>query len=98
MRIVGIADQRPDDRPALIGDQLLQVWIAIIGRGLEVAAKGRLRIGDEGRPIQMAVVLDQERPIIGNQFGNRIRKIQNDQKPRLFDLKFCQRRRFSDSG
>src|ERR1700733_6001048 len=29
---------------------------------------------------------------------NRIRKIQNDQYPRRFDLKFCQRRRLSGDG
>src|SRR3984957_13041204 len=29
---------------------------------------------------------------------NRMRKIQNDQYPRRFDLKFCQRRRLSGDG
>ena len=53
--VVGIADQRPDDGAALVRDQLLQIGIAIVGRGLEIAAEGGLGIGDEGRPIQMAV-------------------------------------------
>jgi len=67
--IVGIADRRPDDGAALVCDQLLQVGIAIIGCGFEIAAKGGLRVTDESRPIQVAVELDENRPIIGNQFG-----------------------------
>ena len=66
VRIVGIADQRPDDGATLFLDQLLQIGIAIVGRGLEIAAEGRLRIGDEGRPVQMAVILDHERLVVGD--------------------------------
>src|ERR1700739_2692746 len=33
-----------------------------------------------------------------NETTNRIRKFQNDQYPRRFDLKFCQRRRLSGDG
>src|ERR1700733_10351331 len=33
-----------------------------------------------------------------NETKNKIKKIQNDQYPRRFDLKFCQRRRLSGDG
>ena len=58
--VVGIADQRPDDGAALVRDLLLQIGIAIVGGGLEIAAESGLGIADEGRPIEMAVILDQE--------------------------------------
>ena len=56
---------------ALVRDQLLQIRIAVVGGGLEVAAERGLGIADECRPIQMAVELDQERAIVGDQFGEQ---------------------------
>ena len=79
--VVGIADQRPDDAAALVLDQLLQIGIAIVGRGLEVAAEGRLRIGDEGRPVEMAVIFDQERPVVGDQLGEQRHHEQDHEDP-----------------
>jgi hypothetical protein len=65
--MIGKADQRPDDRAALRRDLLLQIRIAIVGGGFEVTAEGGFGIADEGRPIEMAVILDQERPVVGDQ-------------------------------
>jgi len=81
MRVVGIADQRPDDAAALFRDQLLQIGIAIIRRGLEIPAEGGLGIGDEGGKIQMPVILDQERAIVGDQFGEQRNKEQDQKDP-----------------
>ncbi len=78
---VGIADQRPDDPAALVRDQFLQVGIAIVGRGLEVAAEGRLGIADEGRPVEVAVILDQERPVVGDQLGEQRDHEQHEEYP-----------------
>ena len=72
---VGIADQRPDDGAALVRDLLLQIGIAIVGRGLEVAAEGGFGIADEGRPVEMAVILDQER-------AGRWRSVRRTARPR----------------
>ena len=79
--VVGIADQGPDDGAVLLRDQFLQERIAIVRRGFEVAAKGGLGVGDEGRKIQTAVELDHERPIIGDQFGEQRDEEQNQEDP-----------------
>jgi hypothetical protein len=79
--VVGIADQRPKDEAALVRDQLLQIGIAIIGGGLEIAAERGLRIADEGRKIQMPVEFDEERPIVGDQFGKQRDEEQNEKNP-----------------
>ena len=71
MRIVGIADQRPHDDAALVRDQLLQIGIAIVGRGLEVAAESGLGIADERRKVQTPVELDQKRTIVGDQLSEQ---------------------------
>src|SRR3981081_1606541 len=81
MRIVGIADQRPHDGAALVRDQLLQIGIAIVGGGLEVAAEGGLGIADEGRKVQMPVELDEARTIIGNQLGEQRDEEQKQKNP-----------------
>ena len=81
VRGVGIADQRPDDGAALGRDLLLQIRIAVIGRGLEVAAEGGFGIADEGRPIEMAVILDQERAVVGDQFGEQRDQEQDHEDP-----------------
>ena len=81
VRVVGIADQRPDDGAALVRDQLLQIGIAIVGGGLEVAAESGLGIADEGRPIEMAVELDQERTVVGDQLGKQRDHEQDQEDP-----------------
>ena len=55
--------------------------IAIVGRGLEIAAERGLGIADEGRPIEMAVILDQERPVVGDQFGEQRDEEQDQEYP-----------------
>ena len=76
---VGVADRRPDHVAALLGDQLLQKRIAIVGRGLEIAAERGLRIGDEDREIRLAFELDVERLVVRDEFGEQ-RKGEQDQE------------------
>ena len=83
--VVGIADRRPDDGAALVRDQLLQIGIAIVGGGLEIAAERGLGIADEGRPIETGrrYLIRNGRSLAMNSANsettNRTRKIQNDQ-------------------
>jgi hypothetical protein len=81
VRIVGIADQRPHHRAALVGDQLLQIGVAVIGGRFKIAAERGLGIADEGRKIQTAVELDQERAIIGDQLGKQRHREQDQEDP-----------------
>jgi hypothetical protein len=69
--VVGITDRRPQHGTALVGDQLLQVWVAIIRRGLKFAAKGGLRVIDENRKIPFALIANEIRPIVGDEFGEQ---------------------------
>jgi hypothetical protein len=79
--IVGIADQRPDHGAALVRDQFLQIGIAVVGGGFEIATKSGFGIADEGREIQMAVELDQERTVVGDQFGEQRDHEQDQEDP-----------------
>jgi len=40
-------DRRPDFDGVMLGEKILQVRIAIIGRGAEIVAEIGVRIGDE---------------------------------------------------
>ncbi|MGY3078967.1 hypothetical protein ACVWZZ_005375 [Bradyrhizobium sp. LM6.10] len=79
--VVGVADQRPDDAAAFVPDQLLQIGIAIIGRRFEVAAESGFRIGDDGRPVEAAIIFDHERPVIGDQLGEQRHHKQDHEEP-----------------
>ena len=69
--VVGVADRRPDDGAALFGDLLLQIGIAIVGGGFEIAAEGGLGIAEKHRPIEPAVILDEERLVVGDEIGKQ---------------------------
>ena len=45
-----------------------RVRIAIVRRSLELAAERRFRIGHHGGEIEPAVMPDQERLVVGNEF------------------------------
>ena len=79
--VVGIADQRPDDGAALVRDLLLQIGIAIVGGGFEIAAEGGLGIAEEGRPIETAVIFDEERPVVGDEIGEQRDHEQDEEDP-----------------
>jgi hypothetical protein len=81
VRVEGVTDQRPDNGAALRGDQFLQIRIAIIGRGFEIAAEGGLGIADESRPVQVSVKPDEKGPVIGDEFGEQRNKEQQEKNP-----------------
>ena len=79
--VVGIADRRPEHVAALLGDQLLQERVAIVGRGLEVAAERGFGIGDEDREIGLAVVAHIERLVVGDELGEQRDHEQHQENP-----------------
>src|SRR5690606_26972783 len=81
MRRVGIADRRPPDRAALLGDQFLQIRIAIIRRRLEFTAERRFGIGGDGGKEELAVNPDHERLVVGDEFRKQRYDEQNQENP-----------------
>ena len=69
MGVVGVADRRPQHEAALLGDQLLQIGVAIIGGGFEVAAERGFRIVDHRREKEFAFEAHEERLVVGDEFG-----------------------------
>jgi hypothetical protein len=68
MGIIGEADRRPQHEAALVGDEFLQIRIAVVGRGLEIAAERRFRIIDQRREKRLPVEPHIEGLIIGDEF------------------------------
>ena len=68
------------DYPAALGDLGGDERIAIVGRGLELAAEGGLRVGHEDGRVEFAVVIDQERLVVGDELRE-----QSDQEDRQED-------------
>ena len=63
--VVAEGDGRPDGK-ALLLDQALEIGVAIVGLGREVAAEGGLGIGHEGREVGVAIEPDQDRLVVGD--------------------------------
>ena len=68
--VVAVGDHRPQ-HPALGVDQLGDLGILVVGLGGELAAEGGLGVGLEDREIEGAVVAHQDRPVVGDQFGEQ---------------------------
>ena len=81
VRRVGIADRRPDHEAAFVGDQLLQIRVAIIRGGFKVAAERRFRISEDHRKIRLAGEADKERLVVGDEFREQRDEKQNQEKP-----------------
>ena len=65
-----VRDWRPEHPAvAVLGDQLLNIGAAVVRFNREFAAKGGFRITLEDREIQLALIADSERFIVGDQFG-----------------------------
>ena len=62
---------RIDAACRLFEEAQLAVQVVAARCGFEIAAEGCLRIGDEGWPVEMAVIFDQERPVVGDQLGKQ---------------------------
>ena len=69
MGVVGVSDQRPDHIAAFVGNDLLQIGIAVVGLGLELAAERGLGVAYEDRVVGVALETDVERLVVGDEFG-----------------------------
>ena len=78
--IVAIRNGRPD-HPALGLDQADHVTVLEVGRRLEIAAEGGLRIVEQNRRIEMPVVAHQERTIVGDEFGEQACDEKREEEP-----------------
>jgi hypothetical protein len=68
----------------VLGQVFLGVGIAVVGGGAEIVAEIGVRISEEDREVVLAVDMDEDRLIVGDELGNsvtknRTRKIQSDQ-------------------
>jgi len=79
--VVRIADRRPDDGAALFGNLLLQIGIAIVGGGFEIAAERGLGIIEDNRPIETAVIFDDERLVVGDEIGKQREHEKHEEDP-----------------
>ena len=55
--------------------------VAVVGLGLEEAAEGGLRIGDEDGEVEAAVVADEQRLVVGDQLGAQADQQQRREDP-----------------
>ena len=78
--VVAVGNERPDD-PALRLDQVLDEGIAVVGLGLEFTAEFRLGIGlDHGR-VKSAVVVNENRLVVGDEFREQADEEQREEGP-----------------
>jgi len=68
--IVGIRHERPH-HPSLGFDQPANIGVAIVGEGGEVAAERRFRIVAQDRKVEMPVIVQNERPVVGDELGRQ---------------------------
>ena len=79
VRRIGIADRRPD-RPAVRFDFLLNEGVAIVGHG-QKAPEFLLGIVDEHGKEQFALVGNDDRFVVGDEFGEQRDDEQNEKNP-----------------
>ena len=94
---IGEADRRPD-HPAVRLDLVGDERIAIVGPRLE-AAELLLRVVDEDRKEELALVGDDQRPVVGDELGAERRRTARERSaatraPRRLRRKLSSRRRF----
>ena len=68
--VVAVGNRRPHD-PALGLDQLLHLLVGVDGGGREIAAEGRLGIVADQRRVEAAVVVDEDRLVVGQELGEQ---------------------------
>ena len=84
MSVVRIANERPDDEATLIRNFFLRESFAVIDRGiLELVfdAEAFLGIGEQGGKKIFALIPDEERLIVGVEFGEQRDEKQDQKKP-----------------
>ncbi len=62
-------------------EEFLQIRIAIIGGGAEHVAEVGVRIGDEDRKEGLAVEVDEQRLVVGDEFGAKRQHEQREKNP-----------------
>src|SRR5690606_7208728 len=77
--VVGITDRRPDG-PAIIVDLVLYHRVTIVGDGIK-AAEFFFRIVDDNRHQQLALVGNENRPVIDDEFGPKGCDKQEEETP-----------------
>ena len=80
MRIVAERDWWPDD-PALLPDLLDDERIGIVSLRVEITAEGGLRIEPQEREVDAAVILDQQRSIVGDDLSEQRSEKQHEENP-----------------
>src|SRR6185437_8056902 len=76
---IGKRDRRPHRESVVFGQVLLQVRIEIVGGGAKHIAEVGVGIGDENRKVVLAVDMDVDRLIVGDDFGKQ-RNHEQDEK------------------
>jgi hypothetical protein len=79
--LVGEMDRRPDLDRIVLGEIFLCEGIAIIGCGAEVVAEIGVGIGEEDREIALAFDMDEDRLVVGDEFGEQSDEEQDEENP-----------------
>jgi hypothetical protein len=66
--VIAEPDQWPQ-HPAFSLDQFADIGVTVIGFGFEHAAELGFRVGKQNRRIQLALIAEQDRLVVGNDFG-----------------------------
>src|SRR5216683_291988 len=69
------------DGAAMLPDVPAQIGIAIVGRRRELAAESRLGIVREDGKVKMPVIGDDQRTIVGDEFGAEAQEHQREKDP-----------------
>ena len=79
--LVGELDRRPDLDGVVLVEENLQVRIAVVGRGAEVVAEFGVRIVEDHREVILAVVVDEQRLVVGDELGEQRDHEQHEEYP-----------------
>ncbi len=74
-------DRRPQHPAMALTHQRLHRRVAILRRGLELAAERRLGIGPEHRRVEAALKGHQDRLVVGDELGEQRQREQGDEDP-----------------
>ncbi len=79
--VVAVGDRRPKHPAVLLGDQLADVGALVVGFQGEFAAEGGFRVAFEDREVPAAVVMHDQRFVVGDQFGAEAADEQDEEQP-----------------
>src|SRR5207302_1058280 len=67
--------------PALLRDQLIHRRVPVVGRRRKLPAESRLWVVDKHRRVPAALVADDDRPVIRDEFGEKCDDEQREKDP-----------------